>query len=56
MAFAACLIFTFRWNDILNDAGDLRKGHFGYGFVLAWICVPLLLISAFLYVHLCKRQ
>ncbi|XP_056885680.1 epithelial membrane protein 3-like [Takifugu flavidus] len=55
-ALAACLIFTFRWKDILNDAKDLRKGHFGYCFVLAWICVPLLLISAFLYVHLRKRQ
>ena len=55
-AFAACLIFTLHSKDILNDTRDLRKGRFGYCFVLAWICVPLLLISAFLYVHLRKRQ
>lgn len=55
-AFAACLIFTLHRKDILNDTRDLRKGHFGYCFVLAWICVPLLLISAFLYAHLRKRQ
>lgn len=55
-AFAACLIFTLHRKDILNDTRDLRKGHFGYCFVLAWICIPLLLISAFLYVHLRKRQ
>lgn len=55
-AFAACLIFTLHRKDILNDTRDLRKGHFGYCFVLAWICVPLLFISAFLYAHLRKRQ
>lgn len=55
-AFAACLIFTLHRKDILNDSRDLRKGHFGYCFVLAWICVPLLLVSAFLYAHLRKRQ
>ncbi|CAG07025.1 unnamed protein product [Tetraodon nigroviridis] len=55
-AFATCLIFTLHRKDILNDTKDVRKGHFGYCFVLAWICVPLLFISAFLYVHLRKRQ
>lgn len=54
--FAACLIFTFHRKDILNDSRDLRKGHFGYCFILSWVCVPLLLISSFLYVHLRKRQ
>ncbi|XP_075881522.1 epithelial membrane protein 3 [Nelusetta ayraudi] len=54
--FAACLIFTFHRKEILRDSRDLRKGHFGYCFVLSWVCVPLLLISAVLYIHLRKRQ
>lgn len=54
--FAACLIFTFHRKDILNDSRDLRKGRFGYCFILSWVCVPLLLISSFLYIHLRKRQ
>ncbi|XP_041634783.1 epithelial membrane protein 3 [Cheilinus undulatus] len=55
-AFAACLIFTFHRKEILNDTRDLSKGRFGYCFILAWLCVPLLLVSAILYVHLRKRQ
>lgn len=54
--FAACLIFTFHRREILNDSRDLSKGRFGYCFLLAWLCVPLLLISAVLYVHLRKKQ
>ncbi|KAM3621732.1 uncharacterized protein V6R79_015284 [Siganus canaliculatus] len=54
--FAACLIFTFHRKDILNDPRELSKGRFGYCFILAWLCVPLLLTSAVLYVHLRKRQ
>lgn len=54
--FAACLIFTFQRKEILNDFRDLSKGRFGYCFILAWICVPLLLISGILYVHLRKKQ
>ncbi|CAJ1050536.1 epithelial membrane protein 3 [Xyrichtys novacula] len=54
--FAACLIFTFHRKEILNDSRDLSKGRFGYCFILAWVCVPLLLISAVLYVHLRKKQ
>ncbi|XP_019957224.1 epithelial membrane protein 3 [Paralichthys olivaceus] len=54
--FAACLIFTFRRKEILNDTRDLSKGHFGYCFILAWLCVPLLLVSGVLYVHLRKKQ
>ncbi|KAG7244734.1 hypothetical protein INR49_029753 [Caranx melampygus] len=54
--FAACLIFTFHRKEILNDSRDLSKGHFGYCFILAWLCVPLLLVSAVLYVHLRKKH
>uniref|UniRef100_A0A3Q3IJP6 Uncharacterized protein n=1 Tax=Monopterus albus TaxID=43700 RepID=A0A3Q3IJP6_MONAL len=54
--FAACLIFTFHTKVILNDSRDLSKGHFGYCFILAWLCVPLLLVSGVLYVHLRKKQ
>lgn len=54
--FAACLIFTFHRKEVLNTTRDLSKGRFGYCFILAWICVPLLLVSAVLYVHLRKRQ
>ncbi|XP_072239225.1 epithelial membrane protein 3 [Leuresthes tenuis] len=54
--FAACLIFTFHRKEILNDSRDLSKGRFGYCFILAWLCVPLLLISGVLYVHLRKKQ
>lgn len=53
---AACLIFTFHRKEILSDSRDLTKGRFGYCFLLAWLCVPLLLISAVLYVHLRKKQ
>ncbi|KAG7280526.1 hypothetical protein CRUP_022056 [Coryphaenoides rupestris] len=55
-AFAACLIFTFRRKEILDDVRDLSSGHFGYCFIMAWVCVPLLLLSGVLYVHLRKKQ
>uniref|UniRef100_A0A8C8HKR7 Epithelial membrane protein 3 n=1 Tax=Oncorhynchus tshawytscha TaxID=74940 RepID=A0A8C8HKR7_ONCTS len=55
-SFAACLIFTFHRKKILDDTRDLSIGHFGYCFILAWSCVPLLLFSGVLYVHLRKRQ
>ncbi|XP_028303186.1 epithelial membrane protein 3 [Gouania willdenowi] len=54
--FAACLIFTFHRKEILNDTRDLSRGRFGYCFILAWLCVPLLLVSGVLYVHLRKKQ
>ncbi|XP_056131007.1 epithelial membrane protein 3 [Lampris incognitus] len=55
-AFAACLIFTFRREEILDDSRDVSTGRFGYCFILAWGCVPLLLISGVLYVHLRRKQ
>ncbi|KAM7422819.1 hypothetical protein PAMA_010722 [Pampus argenteus] len=54
--FAAALIFTFHTKEILNDSRDLTKGHFGYCVILAWLSVPLLLISGILYVHLRKKR
>uniref|UniRef100_A0A673J0X6 Epithelial membrane protein 3-like n=1 Tax=Sinocyclocheilus rhinocerous TaxID=307959 RepID=A0A673J0X6_9TELE len=54
-AFAAALIFTFQRSAILQDSRELEKGHFGYCYILVCVCVPLLLISGALYVHLRKR-
>ncbi|XP_028854620.1 epithelial membrane protein 3 [Denticeps clupeoides] len=53
--FAATLIYTIQCNEILQDFRDLKNGHFGYCFILAWLCVPLLLCSGVLYVHLRKN-
>ncbi|KAM3878025.1 epithelial membrane protein 3 [Diretmus argenteus] len=55
-AFAACLIFTFHSKEILDDSRDVSTGRFGYCFILAWLCVPLLLISGVLYIHLRRKQ
>ncbi|XP_061744749.1 epithelial membrane protein 3-like [Nerophis ophidion] len=54
--FAACLIFTFHRKEILNDSRDVNRGRFGYCFILAWLCVPLLLVSGILYGHLRKKE
>ncbi|XP_015234625.1 epithelial membrane protein 3-like [Cyprinodon tularosa] len=54
--FAACLIFTLHKKEILSNSRDLSKGRPGYCVIIAWLCVPLLLISAVLYVHLRKKQ
>ncbi|XP_035252974.1 epithelial membrane protein 2-like [Anguilla rostrata] len=35
---------------------NLRKGNFGYSFVLAWIAFPLTLISGLMYLILRKRR
>uniref|UniRef100_A0A8B9J6M4 Epithelial membrane protein 3 n=1 Tax=Astyanax mexicanus TaxID=7994 RepID=A0A8B9J6M4_ASTMX len=53
-AFAAVLIYTFQREEILQDILDPSKGRFGYCFILAWVCVPLLLCSGVLYMHLKK--
>lgn len=53
--FAAVLIYTFQRKEILQDPRELSKGHFGYCFILAWVCIPLLLSSGVLYVHLRKK-
>ncbi|XP_071751418.1 epithelial membrane protein 3 [Centroberyx gerrardi] len=54
--FAASLIFTFHRKEILGDSRDLSTGRFGYCFILAWLCVPLLFVSGVLYIHLRKKQ
>ncbi|CAB1329584.1 unnamed protein product, partial [Coregonus sp. 'balchen'] len=47
-----CQVFA----EILQDSQELIKGHFGYCFILAWVCVPLLLISGVMYIHLRKKE
>ncbi|XP_041946401.1 epithelial membrane protein 3-like isoform X1 [Alosa sapidissima] len=53
--FAAALIYTFQHQDILQDTRELTLGKFGFCFIMAWACVPLLMLSGVLYVHLRKR-
>uniref|UniRef100_A0AAZ3SQB0 Epithelial membrane protein 3 n=8 Tax=Salmoninae TaxID=504568 RepID=A0AAZ3SQB0_ONCTS len=55
-AFAAALIYTLHNQEILQDSRKLTEGHFGYCFILAWVCVPLLLISGVMYIHLRKKE
>ncbi|KAL4622557.1 Epithelial membrane protein 3-like [Arapaima gigas] len=54
-AFTATLIYTFQHKEILEDA-RLLSGEFGYCFILAWVCVPILLCSGALYIHLRKKE
>ncbi|KAF3696735.1 Zinc finger MYND domain-containing protein 12 [Channa argus] len=42
MAFSAALIYTLHNKEILQDPRELTSGHFGYCFILAWVCVPIL--------------
>lgn len=55
-AFSAALIYTFHNKEILQDSRELTSGHFGYCFILAWVCVPLLLCSGIIYIHLRKKE
>lgn len=54
--FSGVLIYTFQRKEILQDPLKLNQGYFGYCFILAWVCVPLLLGSGVLYVHLRKKK
>ena len=56
MAFSAALIYTLHNKEILQDSRELTSGHFGYCFILAWVCVPLLLCSGIIYIHLRKKE
>ncbi|XP_063320666.1 epithelial membrane protein 3-like [Pelmatolapia mariae] len=51
-AFSAALIYAIHNKEILEKK---LTGHFGYCFILAWVCVPLLLCSGVLYIHLRKK-
>ncbi|XP_026851864.1 epithelial membrane protein 3 isoform X2 [Electrophorus electricus] len=53
--FAAVLIYSFQRKEILQDVRKLSMGRFGYCFVLAWVCVPLLLGLGVFHVYLRKR-
>ncbi|RVE70397.1 hypothetical protein OJAV_G00063890 [Oryzias javanicus] len=55
-AFSAALIYTLHNKEILPDSKQLTSGHFGYCFILAWLCVPLLLCSGIIYIHLRKKE
>lgn len=54
-AFSAALIYAMHNKEILADFKELMSGHFGYCFILAWVCVPLLLCSGVIYIHLRKK-
>ncbi|XP_065142124.1 epithelial membrane protein 3b (MAM blood group) [Paramisgurnus dabryanus] len=54
--FTAALIYTLHYKEILKGSRDLSSGHFGYCFILAWVCAPLLLCSGIMYIHLRKRE
>ncbi|KAB5546342.1 hypothetical protein PHYPO_G00070960 [Pangasianodon hypophthalmus] len=54
--FTAVLIYTLHNKEILQDARNLSSGHFGYCFILAWVCVPLLMWSGIMYIYLRKRK
>ncbi|XP_062871742.1 epithelial membrane protein 3b (MAM blood group) [Trichomycterus rosablanca] len=56
ITFTASLIFTLHNKEILQDSRELSSGHFGYCFILAWVCVPLLIWSGIMYIHLRKRK
>lgn len=55
-ACSAALIYTLHNKEILQDSRELTLGHFGYCFILAWVCVPLLLCSGIMYIHLRKKE
>ncbi|XP_041095302.1 uncharacterized protein LOC121307230 [Polyodon spathula] len=54
--FSASLIYSLHAPEILSDSSLPPAGHFGYCFVVAWLCVPALLISGVLYIHLRKKE
>ncbi|KAG9352939.1 hypothetical protein JZ751_017515 [Albula glossodonta] len=54
--FAASLLYTVRHRSILQDSREEWSGTFGYCFILAWMCAPLLLVSGVMYVHLRKKE
>uniref|UniRef100_A0A674MLL9 Epithelial membrane protein 3b (MAM blood group) n=2 Tax=Takifugu rubripes TaxID=31033 RepID=A0A674MLL9_TAKRU len=54
--FSASLIYTLHHKEILQDSRELLSGRFGYCFILAWVCVPLLLCSGVIYIHLRKKE
>ncbi|XP_036447508.1 epithelial membrane protein 3b [Colossoma macropomum] len=54
--FTAALIYTLHNKEILEDSRELSLGQFGYCYILAWVCVPLLIWSGIMYIHLRKRE
>uniref|UniRef100_W5LCL7 Epithelial membrane protein 3b (MAM blood group) n=1 Tax=Astyanax mexicanus TaxID=7994 RepID=W5LCL7_ASTMX len=54
--FTAALIYTLHNKEILEDSREFNTGYFGFCFFLAWVCVPLLIWSGIMYIHLRKRE
>ncbi|KAF4078211.1 hypothetical protein AMELA_G00196670 [Ameiurus melas] len=54
--FTAILIYTLHSKEILQHYNVLGSGHFSYCYILAWVCVPLLIWSGLMYVYLRKRK
>ncbi|XP_077170016.1 epithelial membrane protein 3 isoform X2 [Paroedura picta] len=52
--FTAALIYTTHVEEF--QKGRREGGTFGYCFVLAWLSLPLALISGFIYIHLRKKE
>lgn len=54
--FSAVLMYKLHNAEILQDSRDVSSGSFGYCFYLSWVCVPLLLCSGIIYIHLRKKE
>ncbi|XP_018592046.1 epithelial membrane protein 3-like [Scleropages formosus] len=54
--FSAVLIYMLHHEEILPDTKTRSLGHYGYCYILAWVCSPLLLASGTLYIHLRKKE
>ncbi|KAI5612463.1 epithelial membrane protein 3 precursor, partial [Silurus asotus] len=54
--FSAVLIYTLHNKEILQSSKKLSSGHYGHCFILAWVCVPLLMWSGIMYIYLRKRE
>ncbi|XP_054848230.1 epithelial membrane protein 3 [Eublepharis macularius] len=52
--FTAAVIYTTHVDEF--QQGRQAGGSFGYCFVLAWLSLPLALISGFIYIHLRKKE
>lgn len=55
-AFSAVIIYTLHRSEILQDPSQRLSGSYGYCYVLGWLCVPMLLGSGIIYIHLRKKE
>ncbi|KAL4646035.1 epithelial membrane protein 3-like [Arapaima gigas] len=54
--FSAVLIYTLHREEILPTTEAQPFGHYGYCYILAWVCCPLLLAGGTMYIHLRKKE